>query len=55
MYFPQINTADLTLNSSSYLFWGYRELGRYMASDMNIDAINNPKNIKDVRANTSKY
>lgn len=28
MLFPQLSTAGLTLNSSTYLFWAYRELGR---------------------------
>lgn len=46
MYFPQINTANLTLNSSSYLFWGYRELGRYMARSLDANAINNSEKIK---------
>ena len=31
MVFPQLLTAGSTANSSSYLFWGYRELGRSMA------------------------
>lgn len=34
MVFPQLPTAGTTANSSSYLFWGYRELGRDMARQL---------------------
>lgn len=34
MVFPQLPTAGTTANSSSYLFWGYRELGRSMARQL---------------------
>lgn len=34
MVFPQLATAGSTANSSSYLFWGYRELGRSMAKQL---------------------
>lgn len=34
MVFPQLPTTGATLNSSSYLFWGYRELGRSIARQL---------------------
>lgn len=34
MVFPQLKTAGSTANASSYLFWGYRELGRSMARQL---------------------
>ncbi len=37
MVFPQLATAGATANSSSYLFWGYRELGRSMAKQLTWD------------------
>ena len=38
MHFPQHITVGTTLNSSSYLFWGYRELGRMLAANLRVDA-----------------
>lgn len=37
MAFPQLPTAGSTINASSYLFWGYRELGRSMARQLDWD------------------
>ncbi|MCK4138336.1 hypothetical protein [Ralstonia pseudosolanacearum] len=37
MVFPQLATAGSTANSSSFLFWGYRELGRSMAKQLTWD------------------
>lgn len=37
MYFPQLSTVGATFNSSSYLFWGYRELGRMLASNLKVN------------------
>lgn len=37
MLFPQISTAGLTVNSSTYLFWAYRELGRTAGRAMKWD------------------
>lgn len=34
MVFPQLPTAGTTANASSYLFWGYRELGRSYARQL---------------------
>lgn len=34
MHFPQLRTQQSTLDLSSYLFWGYRELGRMVASKL---------------------
>jgi hypothetical protein len=34
MYFPQLSTVSTTANSSSYLFWGYRELGRMLGTNL---------------------
>jgi len=36
MLFPQLGTVATTANSSSYLFWGYRELGRMLASHLRV-------------------
>lgn len=41
MVFPQLPTAGATLNSSSYLFWGYRELGRSIARQLVWDSSRN--------------
>jgi hypothetical protein len=38
MVFPQLATVGTTANSSSYLFWGYRELGRSIARQLAWDA-----------------
>lgn len=38
MAFPQLPTAGSTANSSSYLFWGYRELGRSVTRDLTWNA-----------------
>lgn len=38
MLFPQLGTVGTTYNSSSYLFWGYRELGRMLASNLSVNA-----------------
>lgn len=32
--FPQLSTAGVTYNASSYLFWAYRELGRYAGAKL---------------------
>jgi hypothetical protein len=34
MVFPQLSTPGAQYNSSSYLFWAYRELGRMLASNL---------------------
>lgn len=39
MYFPQLSTAASTLNSSSYLFWGYRELGRDAVKNLSYNLV----------------
>ena len=36
MLFPQLSTVTTTANSSSYLFWGYRELGRMLAAYLHV-------------------
>lgn len=38
MYFPQLTTAGAAYNSSTYLFWAYRELGRTAASALQVGA-----------------
>ncbi|WP_198325361.1 patatin-like phospholipase family protein [Pseudomonas alkylphenolica] len=38
LYFPQLPTAGAAFNSSTYLFWAYRELGRTAASALQIKA-----------------
>lgn len=38
MAFPQLPTAGSTANASSYLFWGYRELGRSVTRDLTWNA-----------------
>jgi len=40
MIFPHLSTAGSTYNSSSYLFWAYRELGRMVASTLVWDETN---------------
>ena len=37
MVFPQHGTASSTLNGSAYLTWGYRELGRMLATRLRRD------------------
>lgn len=37
MVFPQLGTAGATMNFSSYLFWGYRELGRSVGRELRPD------------------
>lgn len=37
MHFPQLSTTATTLNSSSYLFWGFRELGRDAVKNLSYD------------------
>ncbi|SFB69112.1 patatin-like phospholipase family protein [Collimonas sp. OK412] len=39
MIFPQLGTVASTYNSSSYLFWGYRELGRMLASHLSVNTV----------------
>ncbi|MNJ64497.1 hypothetical protein D3C77_604510 [compost metagenome] len=38
LYFPQLPTAGAAFNSSTYLFWAYRELGRTAASALQLKA-----------------
>lgn len=38
MVFPQLPTTGSTANSSSYLFWGYRELGRSIARNLSFNS-----------------
>jgi hypothetical protein len=40
MVFPHLSTAGATYNSSSYLFWAYRELGRMVSSTLVWDDTN---------------
>ncbi len=37
MAFPQLPTAGSTANSSTYLFWGYRELGRSIGQYLKLE------------------
>lgn len=37
MVFPQLGTPGATLNSSSYLMWGFRELGRGIGRQLQLD------------------
>lgn len=39
MHFPQLSTTATTLNSSSYLFWGFRELGRDAVKNLSYDPV----------------
>ncbi len=38
MLFPQLSTVQTTANSSSYLFWGFRELGRMVGSNLKVNS-----------------
>lgn len=39
MFFPQLSTVSTTANSSSYLFWGYRELGRMLSANLRVNDV----------------
>jgi hypothetical protein len=39
MIFPQHGTMATTFSSSSYLFWGYRELGRELVRQLRYDPL----------------
>lgn len=49
MLFPQLSTVATTANSSSYLFWGYRELGRMLGTNLQVNGATGRLELRDER------